>query len=93
MRLALALIPALVLAALVLTTSPALAQDPPTSARAPRGTTEVTRYEFVDGDRIEGDRYSPDGDVVRAGRRAGRRTLIRARAHFVPEILVSVERL
>lgn len=80
MRLALALAVASLLA-----TAPAAAQDP-------GGSDQVTRYDFED-DLVNGGRYQPLGSTVYGNRRHARRTLIRARAHFIPEMLVSVERL
>lgn len=64
--------------------APAAAQD--------TRSTEVTIYEFMD-DLVTGGRYRPEGENLTVLRRSARRTLIRARAHFVPEMLRSVERL
>jgi hypothetical protein len=75
---------AIALAALsAVTTSPAAAQD---------RSGEVTTYEFGD-DLVTGDVVSPLGE--RIGTRRLRRfgSLIRARAHFVPELTKSVENL
>lgn len=74
----------LALALFVSVTAPAAAQD--------RGSSEVTEYTFED-DLVNGGRYEPDGATVYGDRRRPRQTLIRARAHFIPEMLVSVERL
>ena len=77
---------ALALAALAsLLAAPAAAQD--------RGTGDVTHYEFLDGDLVEGGRCDPNGSWIQGTRRRARRTLIQTRAHFIPEMLRSVERL
>lgn len=76
---------ALALALASLAAAPAAAQD--------RGAEQVTHYEFVDGDLVEGGRYDPNGSWIQGTRRRAHRTLIRARAHFIPEMLRSVERL
>lgn len=79
MRLAAALALASLLAA-----APAAAQD--------RGADDVTQYDFED-DLVNGGRYEPLGEILEVRRRHGRRTLIQTRAHFIPEMLQSVERL
>ena len=81
MRLAITLSAALILALAV----PAAAQD--------TRSGEVTTYDFLDADLVQGGRYEPDGDRVLGGTRHARRTLIHPRTHFVPEMLKSVERL
>ena len=89
MRLALAL----ALASLV--AAPAAAQDRSAQDRGAqdRGAQDMTHYEFLDGDLVEGGRYDPSGSWIQGTRRRAHRTLIRARAHFIPEMLRSVERL
>lgn len=67
--------------------STALAQD---SARPRSG--EATLYEFED-ELVDGGTYDPMGSMIRGERRRARETLIRARAHFIPEMIKSVERL
>lgn len=67
------------------TVSTALAQD---GAR----NGEVTSYEFED-ELVDGARFGTDQAIIRTVRRGARVSLIRARAHFVPEMLQSVERL
>lgn len=85
MRLALALALASLVAA-----APAAAQDRSAQDRSPE---QVTHYDFLDGDLVEGGRYDPSGSWIQGTRRRAHRTLIRARAHFIPEMLRSVERL
>lgn len=67
--------------------APAAAQD-----RGEREMAPDVNYDFDDDD-VEGTYRSPLGEslVVRTG--AGHTSLIRPRAHFVPEMLKSVERL
>jgi hypothetical protein len=65
-------------------TSTALAQD--------TRSGEVTTYDFMD-EIVEGGRYDPTGTRIDGTRRRARETLIRARAHFIPEMIKSVERL
>lgn len=60
-------------------------------AEAP-GRTEV-RTEIFDDELVSGDLLGPVETLVGAGRRGPRRTLIRAREHFVPEMMASVEDL
>ncbi|MDQ3034135.1 MAG: hypothetical protein M3Y87_17120 [Myxococcota bacterium] len=67
--------------------STALAQD---TAR-PR-TSEATTYDFED-DLVEGGRYDAEGVRVDTRLRAARRTLIRPRTQFIPELLASTENL
>lgn len=77
----------LVALALVLTTvcpTLALAQGEQTATR-----TEV----FDDADLVTGTYQSPDGDLIGVPRRRVRHTLIRARTHYIPEMLRSVENL
>ncbi len=65
--------------------STALAQDTGRSG-------EVTNYEFED-ELVDGARFGTDYAIIEGTRRRARATLIRARAHFVPEMLQSVEHL
>ena len=72
------------LAALLLSVAaPAAAQDRP---------AEVTTYDFMD-DLVSGTHYDPGGEILTAHRRTGHRSLIRARAHFIPELTQTVENL
>lgn len=67
----------------------------PTSLAAAEGTAssdEVVRYDFED-DLIHGDLAFPSGERLSIRPHGGRRTLIRAREHFVPEMMHSVEDL
>jgi len=66
--------------------APAAAQDRPDELAAD------VNYDFEDDD-VAGTYRSPLGEqlIVRTG--AGHTSLIRPRAHFIPEMLKSVERL
>lgn len=71
-----------ILGALIFTltfSTAALAQDEPD-----------TTYEFEDHD-VEGGYDSPVGEAIIVRQGAGRTSLIQARAHFVPELLKSIE--
>ncbi len=57
------------------------------------GTGEVTTYDFLDGDTVEGTFQRPEGDRVWGAQRHARHTLIAPRAHYVPEMMRSVENL
>ncbi|AKF08684.1 hypothetical protein [Sandaracinus amylolyticus] len=81
MRLTIALSAALI-AALA---APAAAQD--------TRSGEVTTYDFIDGDLVQGGRYEDELDRIFSVRGRARRTLIHPRTHFVPEMLKSVEHL
>jgi hypothetical protein len=48
---------------------------------------------FDDADLVTGTLQSPDVDMIGARRRHPRHTLIAPRAHYVPEMLRSVENL
>lgn len=56
------------------------------------GRSESTTYDF-DDDLVTGDYVRPDGEMLQARSRNGRKSLIRIREHFVPEMLKSVEDL
>ncbi len=60
------------------------------------GTTTVyakqTNYDF-DDDLVNGDLVRPDGEQLVVRRRGERRSLVRLREHFIPEMLKSVEDL
>ena len=66
---------------LLLLTAPALADSPP----AP------IEHDFLDADEVEGNLPSTDLAFLRFRGTLGRRTLIRSRLTFVPEMLKSVE--
>ena len=51
---------------------------------------DVTRYKF-DDDIVPGTLIRPDGTLVPGRRRGPSRSLIKVRAQFVPEMLLSVE--
>jgi hypothetical protein len=71
----------------------ALAQKSPVDKSAPQVRyKQVTNYEF-DNDQVEGATLRPDGEMV-GGIKKGRPTsLVKARQHFTPEMLKSVEGL
>jgi hypothetical protein len=62
---------------------PAAAQDD--------GAGEVIEHTFTDAEDVEGGRNTAEGDRIRARIRLPRRSLVRPRTHFVPELLKSVE--
>jgi hypothetical protein len=53
---------------------------------------DATTYDFED-DLVTGDLVRPDGELLNVRRRGDRRSLIRIREHFIPEMLKSVENL
>lgn len=65
---------------------------PVATTRAQDRSGEATTYDFMD-ELVEGGRYSHDGESIQVGRRRARQTLITARAHFIPELVKSVEHL
>ena len=73
---------ALLLVDLIIGSSSASAQEPPT-----------TEFNFEDGDLVTGDLVRPNGELLNVRRRGRRSTLIRIREHFIPEMLKSVEDL
>jgi hypothetical protein len=76
---------ALILVSLIVSVAaPAAAQD--------ASAGEIVRYDFMD-DLVTGGRYDPDGEVLHVRGRRDRDSLIRARAHFVPELLKSIEHI
>jgi hypothetical protein len=80
----------LILAVLSVASSPALAQPrqpPPAAAKdAPYG------YIFTD-DLLAGNAFDPNDVQIRVVGHSMRTTLLRLRTNFVPEMLVSVEKL
>jgi hypothetical protein len=52
----------------------------------------VTEYAFVD-DMVHGDLANPNGEVLTVRRPGARPSLVRARVHYIPELLKSVEHL
>ena len=51
------------------------------------------QYDFEDGSEVGGTLHSPLGDIIQAGRLHRSTSLVRARMHFVPEMVKSVENL
>lgn len=70
----------------------ALVLAPASLALAQDGGAPDATYDF-DDDLVTGGRYDPIGDDIRVWQRSGHRSLIRARAHFIPEMIKSVEHL
>lgn len=70
----------------------ALAAIPTAVAAADTSDGRITDYRF-DDDQVFGEHPNPDGEVLRVRTRDQRESLIRARMHFVPELLKSVENL
>ncbi len=65
-----------------------------TVAEAQPGANEdVTEHNFLDADRVEGDRETSWGDRLRVRRGRDRGSLIRIRDNFVHEALKSVENI
>lgn len=64
----------------------AAAQDRPAAG-------QLTDYTFTDADEVTGGRAEASGIRAEVRTRSTRRSLIRPRTHFVPEMLKSVERL
>ena len=52
-----------------------------------------TEFTFDDGDDVEGRRVGAEGVIVPGRHRLRRRSLVRPRTHFVPEMLKTVETL
>ena len=75
---------ALSLTTLTLLPAVALAEAPP--------STEI-RTEIFEDELVDGDLVRPDQTNVVVRPRGPRRTLIRAREHFIPEMMASVEDL
>ena len=63
-----------------------------TAAAADDHDDRVTTYGF-DDEQVFGDHPSPEGEVLRVRTRQRRDSLVRARTHFIPELLKSVEKL
>jgi hypothetical protein len=77
-------LPALALALAL--AAPASAQD---HARPAAAETTFT----FDDDRVDGEYRRALGEVLHVRTRHGRESLVRPRPHFIPELLVSVERI
>jgi len=55
------------------------------------GSDDVIEHTFTDATDVEGGRDTAWGDRLRARLPLPRRSLVRPRTHFVPELLKSVE--
>ncbi len=76
--------------ALLLVASPAFAQQP----KSPTPAAKETAYGYVFGDDLLAGRdFDPNDVQIRVLRHPMRKTLIRLRTNFVPEMIVSVEKL
>ena len=53
---------------------------------------DVTTYGFED-DKVLGDSVGPNLEVLHARKRSERRSLVRVRGHYIPELLKSAEDL
>lgn len=69
------------------TALPAAAEEPTSD---PRG--ELTAYSFED-ELVTGDQVNPNGEILHVRKRGQRESLIRARTHWVPELLKTAEDL
>jgi hypothetical protein len=67
---------------------PAAAEEP--KKNDPRG--ELTAYRF-DDELVTGDGANPNGEVLLIRKRRDRESLVRARTHWVPELLKTAEDL
>jgi hypothetical protein len=76
------------LAALTGLAEPAAAEEP--KADDPRG--ELTAYSF-DDDLVTGDGANPNGEVLHVRKRRNRESLVRARTHWIPELLKTADDL
>ena len=65
----------------------------PTLALAQGHASEARTEVFDDADQVTGTVESPDVDMIGARRRHMRHSLVTPRAHFIPEMLRSVENL
>lgn len=76
----------------------ALAQTTPAAETAAAAKSpqvlykQTTHYEF-DNDQVEGRTLQPDGEWVDGIKRGRHTSLVKARQHFTPEMLKSVEAL
>ena len=55
--------------------------------------SSADRVETFEDELVPGDHYDPDAGLIHGRRRAARRSLIRTRENFHPEMLESVEDL
>ncbi|HMI93609.1 MAG TPA: hypothetical protein VK509_19685 [Polyangiales bacterium] len=76
------------LAALTGLAQPAAAEEP--KKNDPRG--ELTAYDF-DDDLVTGDNANPNGEVLHVRKRRNRESLVRARTHWIPELLKTADDL
>ncbi len=60
-------------------------------AAAQNDNADVTEHTFDDASEVEGGRSTPWGERLNARMRLPRRSLIRPRTNFAPELLKSVE--
>ena len=60
--------------------------------KAGDGRGELTAYRF-DDDLVQGDTVRPDVEVLHVRKRGDRESLVRARMHFIPELLKTAQDL
>jgi hypothetical protein len=86
--------PTLLAVALALALLPLWAVPAPAAAEEPRSDKngELTAYKF-DDELVTGDTANPNGEVLHVRKRGKRESLIRARTHWVPELLKTAENL
>lgn len=72
---------------------PALAQAQPQPERAPASATPRDQYFIFPTEDVQASLPRPDQATVRAQTRHASPSLLRHRAHFIPEMLRSVEQL
>ena len=60
-------------------------------AAAQNDNADVTEHTFDDASEVEGGRHTPYADLFQVRRKLPRRSLIRPRTQFIPELMKSVE--
>ena len=89
-------LPAVIVAAFALTFMPTSSQAkstaPSKKGAATSETAEGYAYDFSD-DPLSGNSAAANAAVIRVRRAAARRTLIRPRLNFIPELFKSVENI
>jgi hypothetical protein len=66
--------------------------EPPPAPADPQSANATTAYSFED-ESVLGSTRDPVGEVLHVRPRPARASLVRAREHFVPELLQSIEAL
>lgn len=65
----------------------------PTAALAEAPARTELRVESFEDELVSGDLLGPDTEILTIRQRGSRRSLIRTREHFAPELMRSVENL